>query len=129
MDVSQDYIDQETVKKKEEIDRRLQVYRGDRKPLNLKGEIVILVDDGIATGATMEAAIASVKSQKPEKIIIGVPVAPPAFREKIKNSVDEVVCCLEPENLYAVGQFYQDFAQVDDAEVVRLMQPQSHNRL
>jgi len=91
------------------------------KNIELKDKTVVLTDDGIATGATTEAAIAWIKLQKPKEIILAVPVAPPEVVEKFKNLVDEAVFLETPAFFSAVGQFYEDFPQVEDDEVVKLL--------
>lgn len=119
--VSQQYIDNEIKKEAEEANRRLSLYRKNKAPLNLKNKIVILVDDGIATGATMMAAIKSIKVQNAKKIIVATPVAPAEVANKIKQNVDEFVCIDMPEYFDAVGYFYLSFPQVKDSEVVEIL--------
>jgi len=111
---------------KAESARRLQVYRGNRLPLNLKNKIVILVDDGIATGATMRAAVASARVQGAKKIVVAVPVSPPEALKQIKKEVDEVVCLQTPEVFFGVGAFYEIFAQTEDQEVIDLLEKVRH---
>ena len=108
-------------REKKEAQRRLQAYRGDRSPLDLAGKTVILVDDGIATGLTMRAAIKSVRAKKAAKIIVAVPVAARGSLRTIKKMADEVICLYTPRFFGAVGAFYQEFGQVKDEEVVELM--------
>jgi putative phosphoribosyl transferase len=104
-----------------EISRRVQVFRQGRPLPKIKGKIVILIDDGIATGMTMRAAVMAVKKKKPKKIIIAVPVAPPEVVKDMKKIVNAIVTVSEPEDFSAVGQFYIDFLQVTDEEVIRLL--------
>ncbi len=104
-----------------EAARRALLYRKDRPPLNLQGKTVILVDDGLATGATMKAAIVSVKAQSPKKVIVAVPVSPPDTLQEIRQEVDEIFCLHTPLNFQAVGQFYQNFGQTTDAEVIKIL--------
>ena len=106
---------------KKEAIRRLTLYRGDRAPLNLEDKIVILIDDGIATGATMRAAIASAQKKGAQKIVVAVPVSPPQVIERIKKEVDEIICLQIPEFFWGVGAFYDVFAQTEDEEVIALM--------
>lgn len=108
---------------KKESQRRIEHYRGNRSPLNLKEKIAIIVDDGIATGATMRAAIVSAVALKAKKIVIAIPVSPVESLEKIKKEVgvDEVVCLETPEPFWGVGGFYDSFIQTDDTEVVELI--------
>jgi len=106
---------------KQEAKRRLKLYRGDLPPLDLENKVAILVDDGIATGATMMATILSARNLKAQKIIIAVPVSPPETLQKIKKEVDEVICLGTPSVFRGVGAFYDSFAQTDDNEVISLM--------
>jgi putative phosphoribosyl transferase len=88
----------------------------------LKGKVVILTDDGLATGHTMLAAADIVKRQHPRRIVLAVPVAPPETIAKFKGVVDEVVCLDQPSFFFAIGQFYEDFGQVEDEEAIRLLE-------
>jgi putative phosphoribosyl transferase len=106
---------------KQELERRERAYRGGRPPLDVSGLTVILVDDGIATGASMRAAIRALRQMKPARIVIAVPVAPPSTCNRLQFEVDELVCLEMPEPFYGVGQFYGDFAQVSDEEVKELL--------
>ena len=105
-----------------DIKRRMTVYRGTDKSLNLRKKNVILVDDGIATGATIIAALKSLKNSGCKSITLAVPVAPPAMLERLQKEVNHLVCLLAEEPFYAVGQFYRDFDQVSDEEVITLLQ-------
>lgn len=107
---------------KKEALRRLHTYRGDLPPLEIKDKTIILVDDGIATGATMRVAIQSVKLHGAKKIIVAVPVGSSQEVSRLKREVDEVVCLHEPEEFWGIGHFYENFAPVADEEVVELMQ-------
>lgn len=120
--ISSSYLKQEIEKQKKEARRRLELYRGGLPPLNLKNRTVLLVDDGIATGSTMLAAIASVKSKKPHAVVVVAPVMTRDAFEKIRHEVDEVVVLDVPALFMAVGQFYEQFEQTTDDEVVELMQ-------
>jgi predicted phosphoribosyltransferase len=105
-----------------EIKRRMIKYRGQAEYPDYRGKTIILVDDGIATGFTVMAAIRSIKKMfSPRKMILAVPVAPADTINNFKEEVDDVVCPLVPEDFYAVGQFYQDFRQVTDREVIQLL--------
>ncbi|HUW22352.1 MAG TPA: phosphoribosyltransferase [Candidatus Bathyarchaeia archaeon] len=115
------YIKQEASIKKEEILRRMRLFRPGKEDLSVGGKTVILTDDGIATGATMEAAIRYVIKKSPKKIILAIPVASPESISKLKDLVDEVVCLEEPSFFSAVGQFYQDFPQISDEEVLKIL--------
>jgi putative phosphoribosyl transferase len=104
-----------------ELERRGQIYRGDRPPPEVRGKTVILVDDGLATGSTMRAAVAALRSQKPERLVVAVPVAAAETCEALRQEVDEVVCALAPEPFFAVGNWYEDFSQTSDQEVRELL--------
>ena len=119
--VTQSYIDEVKQLEVEEIKRRMKTYLGDRQRPELKGKTVILVDDGIATGATMKAAIRTLRRHGPAEVIVAVPVAPPETVESLKELADSVVCLETPSFFYAIGQFYREFDQVGDAEVIRLL--------
>lgn len=104
-------------KTKEEIDRRLKVYRGNRPSLELKEKTVILVDDGVATGSTMQAAIHSAQKKGAVHIVVAVPVGAPDSLRQLKQQCDELFCLYTPENFGAVGRFYKQFDQTTDEEV------------
>jgi predicted phosphoribosyltransferase len=99
-------------------DRRL---RGDRPPPDLAGKRVVLVDDGLATGATMRAAVAAVRSAGPARVVVAVPVGPPETVEELAALADEVICPLQPQDFAAVGQWYRDFSETTDAQVAELL--------
>lgn len=101
-----------------ELARRERTYRGDRPLPDLRGRTVILVDDGLATGSTMRAAVAAVRQQAPARIVVAAPVAAAQTCDEFRNEVDEVVCPLTPPYFQAVGQWYEDFGQTTDAEVI-----------
>jgi len=103
------------------IARRKKLFRDIRPPAPLKGRSVIVTDDGIATGSTMIAALQTVKAQKAREIIVAVPVASPDRLGEVRRWCDEVVCLLTPETFWAIGQFYEDFTQVEDEEVIKLL--------
>jgi len=119
--IPENYIEAEAERQKKEIERRLIKYRGSAIEPKLENKIVIIVDDGIATGATMLAAIASIRKKKPLKIIAAIPVAPPESLEKIKEYADEIVCLQTPEPFFAIGQFYERFEQLEDEEVIDIL--------
>ncbi|MBU1119108.1 phosphoribosyltransferase [Patescibacteria group bacterium] len=118
---NQDAIEKIVAEEKKEARRRLGLYRGKSKPLNLKDKTVFLVDDGIATGLTMRAAILSCKAKEAKKIIVAVPVASKEALDTIEKEVDDVVCLYEPRFFMAVGQFYEVFPQTKDSEVIETM--------
>jgi len=119
--ISQEYIDKTVAKEKKEAERRLKTYRGARPPLNLKNKTVIIVDDGLATGLTMRAAIKTVKQYGAAKIIVAVPVTPPDTARLIKKEVDEIIYLDAPLFFGAVGAFYEEFSQTTDKEVIDLL--------
>ncbi len=118
---AEDYLKVEAQKERQEIKRRLNEYRGKAGKLDLQNTTVILIDDGLATGLTMEVAIKAVKSQKPQKIIIAVPVAPPKTIEKLKSQVDDIVVLKSEPLFFAVGQFYENFPEITDEEVKNIL--------
>jgi putative phosphoribosyl transferase len=122
MGISERQIEGITEKVKETLSRRAELYRDDRAPLQIKDRTVILVDDGIATGASIYAAINALQQMKPAKLVVAVPVAPPATCTWLRTEVDQLVCLQEPEQFYAVGQFYDRFSQVTDDDVIDLLQ-------
>ena len=105
----------------EVLAEREKAYRGDRPPLDLAGATVILVDDGLATGASMRAAAAAVRRHRPEHLVVAVPVAAAETAEAMADVADEVVCTLTPASFHAVGLWYEDFSQVEDDEVADLL--------
>jgi putative phosphoribosyl transferase len=121
LQVSEDYIKRESEKQRLEIERRLKLYRGEAPYPNLKSRDVIIVDDGIATGSTMKAALASVRKRGAKTVVIAVPVGPPSTIRELKRQADCVVCLHAPEYFEAIGQFYEDFTQTADEEAVRLL--------
>ena len=119
--VKQEYLERETVRQKEEIERRKVLYRGGEGIPALSGKTVILVDDGVATGATVKAAIATLRKEKLARLVVALPVASPEAEREIARQVDELVCLHAPFGFMAVGGYYQDFGQVEDAEVVEML--------
>jgi len=104
-----------------ELERRERAYRGAWPPLDVSGLIVILVDDGIATGSSMRAAIRALRQMKPAVLVVATPVAPRSTCNRLRSEVDELVCLEMPEPFYGVGQFYGDFSEVSDQEVNELL--------
>jgi putative phosphoribosyl transferase len=121
--VAQDYIEEESERQKQEISRRLAEYRGDRPPPEVTGKTVILVDDGVATGATTLVTIKAIKAQEPTELVLAVPVGPRDSIESLKKEVDRLVCLHAPEIFWAVGAFYNVFDQTSDEEVKALLEP------
>ena len=120
--ISASEIEEITRREKKLLDVRAILYRRDRPPLDVSGQIVILVDDGIATGASVFAAIHALRQMKPAMIVLAVPVMPAATREWLQGKVDRLVCLHAPEDFRSVGEFYQEFGQVDDQTVITLLQ-------
>jgi Predicted phosphoribosyltransferases len=114
-------IDEVAAHEQREVERRERLYRGKRPAYHIHGHIVILVDDGIATGATMLAAIAAVRRQQPASVVIAVPVAASISCEEFVGKVDDLICISKPENLFAVGLWYDQFTQTTDEEVRDLL--------
>ena len=119
--VSRIYIEEESRRQQLEIKRRLDKYRGELPFPRLKGRKVIVVDDGVATGATLKAALAFVRKQGVKELIVALPVGPLSSINELKKEVDQVICLLTPESFFAIGQFYEDFSQTSDEEVINLL--------
>ena len=121
LQVSNEYIKKETETQKHEIQRRLRLYRGASPYPILENRDIILVDDGIATGSTMKAALASVRKRGAKTVVIAIPVGSYSTIKELEEKADHVVCLYTPEPFYAIGQFYEDFSQTQDEEVTRLL--------
>jgi putative phosphoribosyl transferase len=119
--VTKEYLHDEAERQREEIARRQQLYRNGEKLANITGRIVILVDDGVATGATMKAAIEALKQEKAGRLIVAVPVSPRETAAELRKMADEFLCLDIPEEFMAVGSYYADFRQTMDAEVVSIL--------
>ena len=124
--ISETTIEAVAAKEKEELKRRELLYRGHNVPPDIHRNTIILVDDGIATGSTMRAAIAAIKQQKPARLVIAVPTGAPSSCAEIEPLVDELVCLMMPRDFYAVGQWYENFSQTSDEEVARLLEESRH---
>jgi predicted phosphoribosyltransferase len=120
--VSEEYIKAQSAREREEIVRRMRRYRGNRPSPDLEGKRVVLVDDGIATGATIEATIDALQKSGLEELILAVPVAPRETIDRLKAKVDRLVCLHAPEIFWAVGSFYLTFDQTSDEEVIALLE-------
>jgi predicted phosphoribosyltransferase len=114
-------IDKIAAKQQAELERLEQAYRGRRAPPDVRNKTVILVDDGLATGSSMRAAVQSVRQQQPARIVVAVPTAAPQTCDEFRHEVDEIVCAITPEPFYGVGMWYQNFSQTTDEEVQDLL--------
>ena len=121
LNITRDYLAAEIEKEKTEAARRLKKYRADQSNLDLKNKIAILVDDGIATGATMRAAISSVKNKNAKKVIVAVPVLPADTKKIIEKECDQLIYLNTPFIFFSVGEFYKQFPQVEDEEVIEIL--------
>jgi len=124
--ISQKSIEQVVVREWQELQRRDRLYRGSRPIPDLGHRTIILVDDGIATGSTLKAALSTIQQQQPKHIVIAVPVAPPDVCNELKAEVNEVVCLLTPKWLYSIGLWYDDFSPTSDEEVCNLLARNIH---
>jgi putative phosphoribosyl transferase len=121
-------VEQAVIRETLELERREALYRAGRAPLQLEGRHVLLVDDGLATGATMRAAVRVVKQQHPAQLVVAVPVAAPDTRDALASEVDQVVCLHAPLRFQSVSQWYRDFPQTTDAEVLELLHTAAQRR-
>ncbi len=121
LNISQDYIERELYEQTEEIKRRLKKYKGNENFPKVNDKTVIIIDDGIATGFTILAAINSIKNHGSKKIILAIPVAPQDTINYLESFVDEVICLLIPDDFHAVGLHYENFDQVTDEEVIHMI--------
>lgn len=119
--VSDEAIEHVTSAEVMELQRRERAYRGERPSLNVRGKTVIIVDDGIATGSSIRAGIQALRQLQPARIVVAAPVAPIPTCNQLKSEADDVVCVLTPQSFYAIGQFYEDFSQLSDEEVLALL--------
>jgi predicted phosphoribosyltransferase len=120
--ISPEIIDWVAARELQELERRERLYRGQRPPPDVQARTVILVDDGLATGATMRAAVEALRQQGPARIVVAVPTAAPATCAEFEAEVDEIVCAVTPEPFYGVGLWYANFSQTTDEEVRHLLQ-------
>jgi putative phosphoribosyl transferase len=127
--MSQDQIEAVATREQAELERRERTYRGGRPAPDPAGRTVILVDDGLATGATMLAAARALRQENPKAVVVGVPVASPQACDEFRPEVDEIVCAVTPEPFYAVGVWYQDFTQTTDEEVHQLLEQAARQRV
>ena len=119
--IPQAVIDAVAAAEQKELQRREQLYRGGRPAPEVRGRTIILVDDGLATGSTMRAAVAALRQQGPARIVVAVPVGAPSTCDEFRADVDQIVCGFTPEPFYGVGQWYEDFSQTSDEEVRELL--------
>jgi putative phosphoribosyl transferase len=119
--IDDSYIAEASRQQLEEIERRRQLYVAGRAKVEVAGRTAIVVDDGIATGATMEAALRATRRREPKRLVLATPVAPPDTIERLRPEVDEVVCLATPQHFGAIGVFYRDFRQLSDDDVIRLL--------
>ncbi len=123
--ISPEAIKRVAQEEQQELERRVSVYRGGKPYPTLQDRIIILVDDGIATGATIRVAVSALKKAQPAKLIVAIPVADKTICEKLSETVDQVICPLQPLYLNAVGAWYENFGQTSDEEVLALLKTQS----
>jgi putative phosphoribosyl transferase len=127
LDIPEAAVEAVTRSEQRELERREHLYRGDRPPPDVRGRIVILVDDGLATGSTMLAAVKALQTQRPARIVVAVPTASAETCEELRSEADEVVCATTPEPFRAVGLWYEDFSQTSDDEVRDLLSRARHD--
>ena len=121
LELTEDFFKSEVARQLDEIERRRKTYLGSRPRPRITGCTAIVVDDGIATGATVRAALIGVRRNSPKRLILAVPVAPPDTVESLRKDVDELICLEAPEAFRAIGEFYVEFSQLEDADVVDLL--------
>jgi len=121
LEISARQTDEVAAQEERELQRREHQYRGNREPLDVSGRSVIVVDDGLATGSTMRAAVAALRQQRPQQIVVAVPVAARSTCEELEQQADRTVCLYTPLEFFAVGQWYQEFSQTSDDEVRELL--------
>ena len=125
--IPNEVIDEIAGVEQQELDRQAEIYRANRPPPDVKDRVVILIDDGLATGSTMRAAAASLRLKKPRRIVVAVPVSSPETCDEFRKVVDEIVCAFTPENLQGVGLWYDDFSQTSDEVVRELLKRATQN--
>lgn len=121
VDADKFYIEEEAKRQTAEIKRRREIFRAVCPKISLKDRIAILTDDGVATGATFEAALLSIRAEHPQQLIAAIPVGPRDTIERLEKHADELVCLKRPSVSYALSQFYADFTQVDDGQVLEIL--------
>ena len=128
-DISEKYINDEVERIQNSLKDKFKLFMGNRKPVDLENKTVIIVDDGIATGNTILATVEAILKNNPKEIIIAVPVAPPKTVKMLSNHVNEIICLQIPENFHGVGQFYNNFTQVRDEEVIELLKKANREKV
>jgi predicted phosphoribosyltransferase len=119
--IPEEVIDEVAERERQELERRERLYRGDRPPRSARGRVAILVDDGLATGSTMRAAVLALRQQRPASIVVAVPVAAKQTCDELRTQANEVICGVTPDPLYAVGLWYEDFSQTTDEEAREML--------
>jgi predicted phosphoribosyltransferase len=122
LSVSKEFIEETAREQMVEVERRQKLYRGDRAMAKIAGRTVIVVDDGLATGATMKVAVRALKRKEPSKLVIAVPLGAASTCSELKNEADELICLMTPEPFFAVGSWYENFEQTTDQQVRELLQ-------
>lgn len=122
-------INQVAASEQQELERREQLYRGNRPVPKFKDQIILLIDDGLATGATMRAAVMALRDRQPGRIVVAIPIAPPETCDELRSEVDEVICPITPERFSAVAKGYEDFSQTSDEEVQELLEKSANWQL
>jgi putative phosphoribosyl transferase len=123
--ISESEIERIAARETQELERREQVFRAGWPPLDVEKKIVVLVDDGIATGASIRVAIAALRHRRPAEIVVAAPVVALSTYERLRREADDVICVHAPKSFYAIGEFYDDFSQVTDEEVIELLRQAS----
>ena len=126
--IPEDIIESVANREQQELERRERIYRGNRPPVDVRDRIVILVDDGLATGSSMRAAVAALRQQEPGRIVIAVPIGALQTCGELRDEADEIVCHYTPEPFHAVGLWYEDFSQTTDQEVHDLLERAQEER-
>jgi putative phosphoribosyl transferase len=124
--ITQEELDTITAAEQRELERRQRAYRDALPPPDIHNHTIILIDDGLATGATMRAAVLAIRQQQPKRIVVAVPVAAPETCDEFRDEVDEIVCAITPYPFYGVGAWYEDFSQVTDEEVRTVLASAQH---
>ena len=125
--ISDDYVETERKRQLDEVERRMAAYRGDRPRPEIRGRTIILVDDGVATGATVRASLQALRQSEPGRLILAVPIGPAQTIQELRSLADEVVVVATPEPFWAIGRFYRVFGQTSDEEVVQLLRVAGRN--